>query len=383
MNKRPSLPVTNAKTAAAKEAAAITEIRVAGESVLAKQMASKIIAATFDEFESIINADEYIKIVGLNMADHIRNSFTLEEIAAMPVVNTNKREDENYKGNNPDYTVVRDGKKTKRVSFFDTMLAATAYVVALVKEINDMSDVVNGKEGAKKELKLAYPNPAEQKAHLNKLRKRLTTVQAKWRTGMRVVQQEAKLEELMGDYITFNLTKDSKGNVIAGPEPIYLMAILPKGTAPRFDNFSVTSFLSLNIETALATREADTALATWNALLATLSKEEPEDESDPDNIVINGGSAEKTKKRFETACASMLTLLHDSPEFLLGVVKEINGAKDFDEVRSMVKTYGDLANEFGAFKQHIQKRYERAVVQDSISDGTADPKTLREAALAN
>lgn len=370
-------PVTVSAAAKAAAEAAVT-IRVAGESVLAKQLAAKITDETFEEFESIINADEYGKIIGLNMADHIRNSFTLEEIRGMPVVNTNKKAEENYKGNNPDYTVVQDGKKTKRVSFYDTMLSATTWIKNLEKEIEAMSDVVQGKEGAKKELKLQFPNGAEQTAHLAKLRKRKTTVESKWRTGMRVVQQEARLEELMGDHITFNLTKDSKGNVIAGPTPIYLMAIMPKGTAPRWENFSVTSFLSLQIETALAAREADTALATWNALLATLSKDEPEDEADPDNIVINGGSLEKTKKRFETACASMLALLHDQPEFILGLVKEINSAKDFDDVKSMVLTYGELANEFGAFKQHIQKRFERAVMAESSAEGTLDSKSVRE-----
>jgi len=99
------------ETEAVKTAKAITDIRIAGENPLAKKMAVKIRDEAFDEFESIINADEYLKIVGLNMADHIRKSFTLAEISQMPVVNTNKKADENYRGNNPDYTVVKDGKK--------------------------------------------------------------------------------------------------------------------------------------------------------------------------------------------------------------------------------------------------------------------------------
>lgn len=361
---------------AVKSAKAIVNIRRGGTNPLAVELGKLIGPATITELENTVEADEYLQVNALLVSDLILKDFTPEQIARVPEVDTNKSAKENYQGNNPDYTVIKEGKRESRLSFFDTMLSTTAKGTAKKKEIADMEAVVGSKEGASADLKRQFINPPERKAHLARLRRQWAKMLAKYKQAWKVVQQKARLESECGEYITYAVTKDSKGNVIPGPLPIYLEATgVPKGTARPYDNFSVTSFLSLNVAEALEKREADTAMATWSALIDTLSKDEG-DKEDPDNIAITNF------KRFETGMASMLTFINENPEAVTKLIALINGAKDFSEVAGLAKTVGDLAGEFGQIKTHIQKRYTKAAMLESAADGTlhVDAKTLQELA---
>lgn len=355
--------------------AELADLRVAGVSPWAIKMAAKIdaVETISTEFETAINATEYSKVSGLLMSVHIREAFTDADIDEAPIVDTNKTDDENYQGNNPDWTKVKEGKKTKRISAFNTMLGRSKYGHAIVASIEAMSDVLNKKEGHSKELRTQFPSEPTQKAELIRLRGRLSAIQNLWRKAWKIVQQENSLKELVGEHIDYCLTTDANGDLIHGPSPIYLSVNVPKGKAPIFDNFSVTSFLSLDFEAAVANRASNNYLDTWNAVLDTLSRDDGDDETDKDGVVITN------ENQFEAGMAAMLGFIEDHDEIVQKMVKRINGAKDLNEVKSLVRTIGDLANEMMAFKNHIQKRFERVVMLDSAEAGTLDAASTKEA----
>lgn len=365
---------SGAAIAAAQKEAGVS-LQIAGIDSEAKALADKISPDTIAEFNAIIDSDEYNKIVGLLLAGHIRRDFTAEEIAAAPRCILRKDAEEYYKANRGknalDWKPVKDGKKEKWVSYFDTILEATPFIVDLRKQIEDIDNVLNNRVGFKQALKLQFPNEADQKREKAKLAKRITNVQGKWRTSWRVVQQEDLFEDLLSDAVNlaFDLRKD--GTINPGPTPVYLEKVQEKGIKGQWDNFSVTQFLSLKPEVAIATREKETPSATWEALIKTLERvDEDEDGNDPDNIQITNA------KQFWTGMASTLHLLQGRPEFAASIVKLLNGTKDIQDVAPSIITICELANEFGALKAHLQKRYEIALALEAQASGNVggDPK---------
>src|SRR5882724_1094497 len=269
-------------------------IRRAGINPLAIELAAKISETTFKDLNEQVEIEELKKIKGIILAHDIEKDFTLQEIASMPIIDSvnvdaqghKVRDGDKYvavRGNAaPDWTQVQDGKRMKWVSFVNTMLGNTKWLKDLEADIEAHVDAENLKQGANKTL--VAMGKANRAAALIKLRGRRSTLQNSYRLGLQVVQQRQALKDTFPDEVHFEYYEDAKGNIIPSPSPITLQM---KKKATLFDNFSVTSFVHLDFERAKAERENDSADSTWNAILASLKREDGDEEPAEDGFTIN------------------------------------------------------------------------------------------------
>src|SRR5882724_8918582 len=293
----PIKPATNTVQArinsvAGEKKAAVT--RRAGVNPLAIELAAKISETTFKDLNEQVEITELKKISGIILAHDIEKDFTKEELASMPVVDSvnidaqghKVRDGDKYvavRGNAaPDWTQVQDGKRMKWISFYNTMLGHSKWLKDLEADIEAHVDAENLKQGANKTL--VAMGKANRAAALIKLRGRRSTLQNSYRLGLQVVQQRQALKDTFPDEVHFEYYEDAKGNIIPSPSPITLQM---KKKATLFDNFSVTSFVHLDFERAKAERENDSADSTWNAILASLKREDGDEEPAEDGFTIN------------------------------------------------------------------------------------------------
>lgn len=325
-------------------------LKLAGVNNAAIAFADKLNSSDqfFADMETAVDATTHTKVAAIFIASDIGEIFTKEEIAGMPIVDTNKTDDEKYEGNNPDWTKILDGKKTSRISYFNTMLDRSKWGISLTAELERIGDAIAGKEGCDKALKAkGKPHMEAEKA---RVKDRQSIVRNLFRKAMRVVQQRAKLTDMM-EGILFQYWTDKDGAIIPSPKPIMLSVPSKPGL---FDNFSVSQFLSLDIDEAILNRTDNGDEATWTALIATLKKgADEEEEVDDNNYNIDND------KKLETAAASMLTFLRDQKN-VNRLFAKIDKAKNLDDVADYLLTLSGLATEFNDLAEHFAGRIEKA-----------------------
>lgn len=348
--------------------------RRGGVNPLAIELSAKISEQTFADLESTIDSTETLKISGIVLAFDVEKDFSKEDIASMPIVDTapvdangvSTREGYIGSSNNPDWTSVQEGKRTKWVSFFNTMLGHSKWLKDLEANIEAHVDAENKKEGHDK--KLAAMGKGTRQAALQKLRGRRSIVQNTFRRGIAVVQQKQLVNQLFSGVVNFSYYEDGKGNLVASPSPIILQMVKKPDC---FDTFSVTSFLGIDFQLAMDNRESDSPQATWDAILATLKRDE-KPKLDPNNVVISN------RDQFLSGAAAMLHWMNDETN-MRGVYGQIDKAKSLDDVSHLIKTLCNLSIEYNDVFSHLQKKWEKINIVESLAEGTADAKSVRTA----
>lgn len=376
---RASGPVTNAKTNGNGKKEKQTVVR-AGVQSLAIELGNKIGDQTFADLEETIQSVEFKKISGILIAHDIAKDFTPDEIASIPVIDSvnvdahgrKVRDGDKYKpikGNAmPDWTQVQDGKRMKWVSFIHTMLGHSKWVKDLELEIKAHEDAENNKQGA--DVKLVRMGKPTRQAALKKLRGRRSIIQNTYRTGVQVVQQKALLAQVFPGEVTFQYYQTDKGEIIPSPNPIILwMTKMPKFQ----DDFSVTSFVHLDFEKAKAEREGEGAEATWNAILASLSRDDEDEDQETDPFLI------ENREDFFSSAAAMLHWMRNE-ENIRGMYNQIDKAKDVRDVAHLIKTVCTLATEYKDVYDHFQKKFVKVSAMEDVDAGSSiDKATLKEA----
>lgn len=328
-----------------------TNIRLAGINPVAIAMADKLNDQFFADADEALAAINHTRVMAIIIASDINAIFSAEDISSWPVVNTNKTDDEGYDGNNPDYTKVLDGKKTTRVSFFDTIIDRSKWAVSIKAQIEKVSDALNEKEGCDKELKrMGQLHLTAEKKRLND---KLKDVKNLFRKGVRIVQQRALMEEQLPG-IMFEYWTTPAGEIIPSSTPIVLSA---RGKSGIFQHMGIGSFTSLNVQEALDTLDTLDHEATpheqYDALIATSKKGADEEEADEDNIeIINA-------KRFETGAASMLSYLL-ADKNVSRLYTTIDKAKSIDDHADFLLTLSGLATELSDIAEHFKAKIDKA-----------------------
>jgi len=358
----------------------LSQLRRAGVNPLAIELAAKISPKTFADLTEQVDATELKKISGIILAHDISQDFTPQELASMPVVDSvnidaqghKVRDGDKYvavKGNAaPDWTQVQDGKRMKWISFYNTMLGHSKWLKDLEADIEAHVDAENQKQGANKAL--VAMGKGQRQAALQKLRGRRSVLQNTYRNGVAVVQQKQVLEETFDKEVTFQYYEDAKGNIIPSPSPIILQMVKKPAL---FDTFSVTSFTHLDFIEAKASRENDSPDATWNAILASLKREDDDEEPAEDPFAIEG------REDFFASAAAMLHWMK-KPDNLRGVYNQVDKVKDIREVQHLIKTLCNLATEYTDVYHHFEKKFLKVSVMEDVDAGsTTDKATLKEA----
>src|SRR6267142_4406237 len=354
-------------------------IRRAGINPLAIELAEKISPQTFADLTEQVEITELKKISSILLAHDIEKDFTKQELASMPVVDSvnvdakghKVRDGDKYvavRGNAaPDWTQVLDGKRMKWISFYNTMLGHSKWLKDLEADIEAHVDAENQKQGANKAL--IAMGKGQRQAALQKLRGRRSVLQNTYRNGVAVVQQKQILEETFDKEVTFQYYEDAKGNIIPSPSPIILqMAKKPA----LFDTFSVTSFTHLDFIEAKAKRENDSTDATWNAILASLKREDGDEEPVEDPFAINS-----TDEYFQSAASEGHWLGKETN--IRSVYHQIDKAKDIREVAHLIKTVCNLATIYNDMYAHFEKKFLKVSVMEDVDAGsTTDKATLKE-----
>lgn len=366
-----------------------SNVRVAGTNPDAKSWSHKISKETWADLEQIDEANKTLKISGIVIALDIERDFTPNEIKTWPRVDTvtidadgkKKRDGDKYKpvtgigGNHlpPDWTSVQDGKRTKWVSYIDGIVLNSAYVKAIDATITDIDDAENKRVGAKKaytalgagELEAAKKNAKQTKSR----------IVGAWRTGVKVIQQRARLAEVFGKQVTFSFYQDGKGNLIPSSDPIILqMTKLPA----KFSTFSVTSFNNLDFDEALKTRKSESDVDTWQAILDSLSREDDDEQpkTDPNRIEIDNSD------KMYSAMMSQNKWLNDDGNVAI-IVKKITSAKSVEDVENILDSVVDLYSNLADLKEKLQPAIEKLANLRQLREGTLKGKALDKAMRTN
>lgn len=371
---------------------AITSIRVAGINTKAIEQAAMLDDTFFDHADTVVAADLIKKTTGATVYQDLLRCFgtphkkgnttvyTVSELmAAWPRIDTgNPDRDQPLGEGNPDWTKAMNGKRQVWVSYFDTMVTRAPRAMAIVAEMENLSDLIKAKPAIGERLDL--------EAKVDTLANKLQQYKATFRKGVKLLQtMEAAAEHYPELKIDFRL--DADGDVIQGVAPV--MAY-PQERPLLGQNFTVAQLCSVSTvnpkfapltgwEVVSTSGETDPEKR-WDIFLSTMTRETQEDEDDADNIEITNA------KQFETAAASMLHLMEQG-SFTTSLFSKIDKAKDISAHADFIKTLVDLAVEFNSLANDLKKPrkggkgslYEQAMAADEEVVAEATTLTMDDA----
>lgn len=372
-----------------------THIRVGGYNPQAIAFAAKIDGKIIDDLDTIFEADLIKKAGKAVIRDDIVSIFQKKERDTMPRLDSGRVYGGEGVGwvvdrstNNPDWTQVLDGKRTKWVSYFDTMVMRSPKGMAMVGEVENLK---------------AQAKASEKPMTASDLLNKAETIEAQFknwclnfRGAMELLQTEDRAADMYPE-LSFNYRrgKDKSINVsVKYPIQAYDSAY-PGGV----ENFTLSQFMGLEFEkvktfvdqykegvengTINELSKADLGNARWQVLLATKKREPETVEEDADNVDISNAV------RFETASASMLHWLRNEQN-VTRLSARFTNAKDIGNNAAYIETIVNLSIELNAIASELKKPrkggkgslYEQALSYSPDEEGATTESDSEESEAA-